>query len=127
QCTYAHPRDNTPNDEAERDVDSEHGSRRHALSACVGVCGPVRPPALPRMPLLCLHGCLHAFENHRILERHEVIERSLVKRVFAEESEHPPGADLLAARERDVLSWQTACLGDCEADAVEELALRLDR
>jgi len=26
--------------------------------------------ALPELPLRRLHGCLNAFENHRILERH---------------------------------------------------------
>src|SRR4029453_13204512 len=83
--------------------------------------------ALPGLPLLHLHGYLHAFENHRILKRHEVIEGSLVKRVFAEESEYPPRTDLLTARERDVLSRQIACLGDCGADLVDELAFRLYR
>src|SRR5262249_24567390 len=42
---------------------------------------------LPGMPLLRFHGCLHAFENHRILERHEVVESSLFKRVFTEKCE----------------------------------------
>src|SRR4029450_3259194 len=45
--------------------------------------------ALPGLPLLHLHGYLQAFENHRILERHEVIEGSLVKREFAEQSAYP--------------------------------------
>jgi len=32
-----------------------------------------------------LHWMARGFEHHRIFKRHEVIERSLVKRIFAEE------------------------------------------
>src|SRR5262249_39735449 len=73
--------------------------------------GPVAPTtryiasaALPGLRVQGLHSCLDAFENHRILERQEVIEGSLFKRVFAEESEYPPRTDILAAREWDVLT-----------------------
>src|SRR4029453_18354838 len=82
--------------------------------------------ALPGLPLLHLYGCLHAFENHRILKRHEVIEGSLVKRIFAEESEHPVCADHLAARERDVIPRQIVGLGDGGKDPSDELAFPLD-
>src|SRR4029453_8750157 len=100
------------------------GRHPGAVSGCAASSASA---ALPGLPLLRLHGYLHAFENHRILKRHEVIEGSLVKRVFAEESEYPPRTDLLTARERDVLSRQIACLGDCGADLVDELAFRLYR
>src|SRR5262249_7559520 len=83
--------------------------------------------AAPGMRLLRLHGCLHAFDNHRILKRHEVVEGSLFKRIFAEECEYPSRSDLLAARERNVLSRQVARLGDCRADPIDELPFRLDR
>src|SRR5262249_28353672 len=62
--------------------------------------------ALPGCPLLRLHDRLHAFENHRIFKRHEVVEGCLIKRVFAEESEYPLRTDLLAARDVNVLSRQ---------------------
>ena len=58
--------------------------------------------------LLRLHGCLHSFENHRILKRREIVEGSLFKRIFAEECEYPSRTDLPAAREGDVLSRQIA-------------------
>src|SRR5262249_30085295 len=53
---------------------------------------------------LSLHRCLHGFQNHRILKRHEVVEGSLFERILAEECEYPSGTDLLTARKRDVLS-----------------------
>src|SRR5262249_60056891 len=83
--------------------------------------------AAPGMRLLRLHGCLHAFDNHRILKRHQVIESSLFKRIFAEEFEYPSRSDLLAARERDVLSRQIARLGDGRADPIDEVPFRLGR
>jgi hypothetical protein len=78
------------------------------------------------MPVLRLKSCFQAFENHWILRRNEVVEGSLVKRVFAEESEHPLCTDLLTTREWDLLSRQIAGLGDGRADPLDELPFRFD-
>ena len=83
--------------------------------------------ALPELPL---RRCMAASMLSRTIgfsSAIKVIERSLVKWVFAEESEYPPRTDFLAAREGDVLSRQIACLGDCGAEPADELAFRLDR
>src|SRR5215813_1351745 len=68
-----------------------------------------------------LHRRLHAFKNHRILKRHKVVESSLFQRVFAEKSQYPLRTDLLAARERDFLPRQLACIGDYRAHPFDEL------
>lgn len=56
------------------------------------------------MAFLHLHCRFHALEDHRILERHEVVERGLLKRDLSEETEYPSRADLLATREMALLS-----------------------
>src|SRR5262245_55003660 len=70
---------------------------------------------------------LHAFEHHRILERHQTVEASLLERIFAEESEHPSGTDSLSARRLDVLPHESARLGDRGAHASDEMPFRLRR
>jgi hypothetical protein len=85
------------------------------------------PAALLGMPLLSLHGCFHAFENHRILKRHEVVEGGPLKRILTEEGEYPSRADFLAAWEWNLLSRQVACLCNRGADPLNELPFRFDR
>src|SRR5262245_2775963 len=93
-------------------LEEESGPRNHSSHLV----------AAPGMPLLRLHGCLHAFENHRILVSHQIVEGSLVERIFAEESEHPVCVDHLAAREPNVIPRQIVGLGDGGIDSSDELA-----
>ena len=79
-----------------------------------------------RVSLLPLHRRFHAFEDHGVLERHEIVERSLLERIFTEEREHPPRAHRLAAGEGDLLPRQVAGLGDSRADPLDQLSFRVD-
>src|SRR5215469_3465538 len=74
-----------------------------------------------------LHGPLHAFEDHGIFKRHEIVECGPLKGILTEEGEYPSRADFLAAWERNLLSRQVACLGNREADTLNELPFGFDR